>query len=203
MAELAVTRTGLPTGARTLAVRAVGWEPVTISVELTTREPRTVVVPLTVKTAVLDAVIVTARLDAGYHRVGFDQRRRQGIGHFLAADDIDKKNALDFHELVSGMPGVRLAYGRNGTPRITGTRGNSSCVAYSVDGVPYREMQAGDIDTYIRPSEVGAVEVYQVGEAPASVTRVPTMSRGPAGRGTMSVSDCLAILIWTKTRLGL
>ena len=100
------TLRGLPTGSRTLAVRALGWEPVTMPVDLTMRETRQITVPLAVKTAVLRAVIVTATLNAGLQRVGYDNRKHLGIGHFLGPDDIANRNAFEFVDLMAGMPGV-------------------------------------------------------------------------------------------------
>ena len=108
------TLRGLPTGSRTLAVRALGWEPVTVPVDLTMRETRQIIVPLVIKTAVLRAVVVTATLNAGLQRVGFDNRKHLGMGHFLGPDDIANRNAFEFVDLMAGMPGVNRRPGPNG-----------------------------------------------------------------------------------------
>ena len=117
---------------------AVGWNPLEASVDLTLRAPTRIDVSMGVKTAVLDAVVVTARLKAGYDRVGFSERKLHGIGHYLDADEIDRRNASDFLDLMTGMPGVRRAYSRNGDGYLTGTRGGNGCVLYDLDGVQYR-----------------------------------------------------------------
>jgi hypothetical protein len=215
------TLRGLAAGSRTLEVHALGWEPVTMPVDLALREPRQVTVPLAVKTAVLRAVIVTATLNAGLQRVGFDSRKHMGIGHFLGPDDIAKRNAFEFVDLMAGMPGVVRRPGPNGEDYLAGTRGMSSCVRYVVDGSPYQEMTPGDINTFVRADDIGAVEVYQPTESPAQYAySPPTMTAGSPtfGRmgtgtrraGTMMPSGgsgggtgCMKVIIWTKGRLGL
>ncbi len=214
---------GLPAGSRTLAVRAFGWQPVTMAVDLSVREPRQVVVPLQIRTAALQAVVVTATLNAGLKRVGFDSRRRMGNGHFLGPDDIEQRDPLEFVDLMEGMVGLTRHPGPYGEDYLTGTRGSSGCVGYVVDGVPYVEMTHGDINTFVRPEEVGAVEVYQAAESPAQyATQTVIMESSGSGRsaGTMGSSGarsggmggiggtrvgtgCVKIVIWTKTRLGL
>jgi hypothetical protein len=215
------TLRGLPTGSRTLEVHALGWEPVTMPVDLAQREPRQVTVPLEVKTAVLRAVVVTATLNAGLHRVGFDSRKQMGIGRFLGPDDIAKRNAFEFVDLMAGMPGVVRRPGPSGEDYLAATRGMASCVRYVVDGSPYQEMSPGDINTFVRADDIGAVEVYQPNESPAQYAySAPTMTAGSPtfGRmgtgarraGTMGANggsgggtSCMKIVIWTKSRLGL
>jgi len=192
-----------------------------MAVDLAVREPRQVTVPLEVRTAVLHAVIVTATLNAGLERVGYDARKRAGFGHYLGPDDIERRNAYDFVDLMAGMPGVVRRPGPYGEDYLTSARGAGSCVRYIVDGVGYQEMSPGDINTFVRPGEIGAVEVYQSNDAPAQyaysppamVNSTPTFGRVGAGipraggmgmpGGRSSAMGCMKILIWTKTRLGL
>jgi hypothetical protein len=215
------TLRGLPAGSRTLEVHALGWEPVTMPVDLAQREPRQVTVPLEVKTAVLRAVVVTATLNAGLQRVGFDSRKHMGIGRFLDPDDIAKRNAFEFVDLMAGMPGVIRRPGPYGEDYLAATRGMGSCVRYVVDGSPYQEMSRGDINTFVRPDDIGAVEVYQPNESPAQYAYSPPMmtagsptfgrmGTGARPAGTMGASggssggtSCMKIVIWTKSRLGL
>jgi hypothetical protein len=219
------TLRGLPPGSRTLAVRAVGWQPVTMAVDLAVHEPRQVIVPLQVRTAELQAVVVTATLNTGLKRVGFDERKHMGIGHFIGPDDIERRGSFEFVDLLSGTPGVVRRPGPFGEDYLAGTRGVSGCVAYIVDGVPYTEMTHGDINTFVRAEEVGAVEVYQAAEGqvqPMVISEVTIMNVGGSGRrmGTMDGnaargsgigrsggqgggSGCVRIVVWTKARLGL
>jgi hypothetical protein len=215
------TLRGLPAGSRTLEVHALGWEPVTMPVDLAQREPRQVTVPLEVKTAVLRAVIVTATLNAGLQRVGFNSRKHMGMGRFLDPDDIAKRNAFEFVDLMAGMPGVIRRPGPYGEDYLAGTRGMGSCVRYVVDGSPYQEMTPGDINTFVRADDIGAVEVYQPNESPAQYAYSPPvmtagsptfgrMGTGARRAGTMMPSGgsgggtgCMKVIIWTKGRLGL
>jgi hypothetical protein len=213
------TLRGLPTGTHTVDVRALGWQEVTVAVELAQREPRRVVIPLEIKTAVLQAVVVTAALNAGLHRVGFDTRKQMGIGHFLTPDDIEKRSAFEFVDLMAGMPGVVRRPGPFGEDDLAPTRGGGGCIGYVVDGTPYQELTPGDINTYVHPDDIGAIEVYQPSESPAQYAYTPPMiststggrSRSMAGgttrpsmpRTSSGGTNCVKIVIWTKARLGL
>jgi Carboxypeptidase regulatory-like domain/TonB-dependent Receptor Plug Domain len=208
---------GLPTGTHTVQVRALGWEPVAQVVELSAHAPRQVVVVLRGQTAVLKAVVVKAKLNAGLHNVGFDARRRMGTGHFLTADDIAKRDALEFLDLMTVVPGVTRRMSPTGQDYLTGTRGAGGCVSYVLDGMAYLEVTQGDINYVVHPTDIGAIEVYQPGEAPAQYLYTPpTMAPLTSGRlaaiakGTMVSGDagnggttCVKVIIWTKARLGL
>ena len=213
---------GLPTGTRTLRVRALGWQPVLIPIELSQREARHIVVPLAIKTAVLQTVVVTATLKSALERVGFEDRKRMNVGHFLTPDDIAKKSASELVDLVAGMPGVVRRAGPNGEDYLAGTRG-SGCVHYIVDGTPFEEMTPGEINSVVPPDQVGAIELYQQSETPpqynygASTIIVAVPSGAVPGRAGSMISagggarvgpgpvaqrsSCVRIVIWTKARL--
>ena len=185
------TLRGLPTGTRTVSVLAVGWNPVERPVDLALRAPSQIVIPMGVRTAVLDTVVVAARLKAGYDRVGFNQRKARGVGRYLDATEIERRGAGDFFGLMAGMPGVRLALGRGAHPFLAGTRSGNGCIGYFVDGTQYREMTRGDIDNFVRPEEIGGIEVYQPLDGPVHYV------------GGANAMGCVTIMIWTKSTLGL
>lgn len=207
----------LPTGSHTLEVRALGWEPEVLPIELSRRTPRNVIVPLQTKTALLDAVVVTATLNAGLHRIGFDSRKRLGIGHFLGPDDIARQTAFEFVDLMMTMPGVRRRFDQSGNSYLAPTRGTIGCVSYIIDGMPFLEATPGQINDVVPVTEIGAVEVYQASEQPpgAEYTSPPTPpARSLQRQGALSAgsidslgkaggSSCVKIFIWTKTHLGL
>jgi CarboxypepD_reg-like domain/Carboxypeptidase regulatory-like domain len=211
---------GLPSGTRTLKVRAVGWEPQTMPVELTRQTARHVTVSLITKTAVLQAVIVTATLNAGLHRIGFDERKRRGVGHFLSPDDIQKRVAMEFVDLMSQMPGVVRRAGPGGEDFLSATRGTGGCLSYVIDGMPYQEATPGDINIVVPVMQIGAIEVYQPSEQPAqwAYTTPPTPAPfgvnqnnklNASGRpgsidslGQAGGTGCVKVIIWTKNRLG-
>jgi CarboxypepD_reg-like domain/Carboxypeptidase regulatory-like domain len=197
----------LPSGTRSLVVRSVGYEPVERAVELTSRAPATVVVPFTARaTPALAPVVVTARLDEALRKVGFELRKHSGMGTFWTLPDIEKQKAYEFHDLFGTFPGLKIDYNEQGQASLMAARGEYACigqspqgqstvgsncgpcVAYVIDGHPFLEMQEGELDEYVRPDDVGAIEVYQESQVPHSL----------AGTRT----DCINIVIWTKGRLG-
>jgi hypothetical protein len=207
----------LPTGSHTLEVRALGWEPEVLPIELSRQTARNVIVPLQTKTAILDAVVVTATLNAGLHRIGFDARKRMGTGHFLGPEEVARQAATQFVDLLTTMPGVRRRFDESGNAYLTPTRGTVGCVSYIIDGMPFLEATPGQINDVVPVTEIGAVEVYQASEQPpgAEYTSPPTPpARSLQRQGALSAgsidslgkgggSSCVKIFIWTKTHLGL
>jgi hypothetical protein len=85
------------------------------------------------------------------------------------------------------VPGIRVSE-QNGQAMLTPSRGaTNGCVTIVVDGAKWQQLEPGDIDTFVRPQEVAAVEVY-------SGTSVPPEFATPG-------QDCSAIVVWTKTRV--
>lgn len=210
------TMRGLPTGTHMLVVRSVGFEPVSDAVELTNREAQHVNVALLTPARELDAVIVRAeRLAAGYARVGFDRRRRSGIGTFLTADDIATKHAGSFSDLLAGLGGLQLS-AREGVDGVTGGDGVRSCVAYLLDGQPIGQAAPSDLDALLQPDEIGAIEVYSAASVPeelrvrstgAGLASVQGRARPGETRTAAAVEPehteaCTTIVVWTKTHLG-
>jgi hypothetical protein len=207
----------LPTGSRTLEVRALGWEPEALPIELSRHTLRNVIIPLATKTAVLDAVVVTATLNAGLHRIGFDARKRLGIGHFLGPEDIANITASEFADLMTTMPGIRRRFDEQGNAFLATTRATMGCVSYVIDGQPFLEATPGQINHVVPVTEIGAVEVYQASEAPpgGQYTQPPMPSsqslqrQGALAAGSIDSlggnggTTCVKIYIWTKTHLGL
>jgi hypothetical protein len=64
----------------------------------------------------------------------------------------------------------------------------NGCVSVWVDGTMWQQMEPGDIDDFVKPHEVAAVEVYSPTSTPAEYQ--------PAGRGS-----CSTIVAWTFRRL--
>jgi hypothetical protein len=179
---------GLPIGSRTLLVRAVGYQPVRVPVELSVRVPQQVIVPLGQSAVVLKTVVVTGRLDAGYRRVGFDRRKAAGLGRYLNADEIEKRSVTELRDLLLGMPGLQLTSTPAGQQYLMGSRGNQ-CVIYMVDGHRFREYNPGDADAFVHPRDIGAIEVYEPSDVP------PEIVFGPG-------TACTVVVIWTKIHLG-
>jgi Carboxypeptidase regulatory-like domain/CarboxypepD_reg-like domain len=189
------TMTGLPSGTRVLLARHLGYGAQTVSVDLTSREPQKVTIKLPRFVAIMDPVVVTARLSAGLDRVGFNERKkRSGSGYFLGPEKIRDMHAIYLTDILRNLPTLHFTYSGGNISRITSRRGSSgmsdrSCVQYFVDDMPWSAplASAGDINSFVNGNEVVAVELYQPGQAPPRYMR---------GMGT-----CITVVIWTRFRV--
>jgi hypothetical protein len=196
----------LPEGTQTLAVRAAGYAPTTMVVELAAATPWQGVVQLGPAPPVLSTVHILAQgLAPAYDAVGFNERRRRGIGTFMDIEDIDRKHPLNATDVFESVPGLYVDHSFH-PPIILGSRGHSSvmgasgvCVNLYVDGhreyllAPADTNNVGraesaflplDIEEYVDVSDIAAVEIYNSEELPPQFERV-----GDA---------CQTIIIWTK-----
>ena len=194
---------GLPPGTHMVIVRALGFEPVSVAVELANTQPRNITVAMLTPAHVLDPILVEARqMQAGYARVGFDQRQRAGIGQFLTVDDIARKHAQQFSEIFNTVAGIRLTYQRDGS-NVESSRGVAACVMYVLDGMPFDRLINGELDAMYQPADLGGIEIYAPAEVPVQF-RVKTMpTTNEAGAPVDGRTDCTTIVVWTKTHLGI
>jgi hypothetical protein len=184
------TLRGLPSGTQALSVRKLTYSPAQLPVALTVRAPRYVDVRLKTAPPQLASVNVQAsKLEQGLKKVGFTDRKKMGLGHFMTGDEIANKMPQNMTDVFTTMPGIHVDYSR-GQPVLQGSRvAGGGCVTYYVDDVPYREQTPGDLNDYMRPEELSAVEVYNASDVPAEYTQ--------AGH-----SSCTTIVMWTKTKIG-
>ncbi len=195
---------GLPTGTHMLVVRVLGFEPVSAPVELANSTPRVVSIAMLTPAHLLSPVLVQARqLQAAYARVGFDRRQRAGNGQFLTLDDIARKNALDFDQLFTTTPGIRLSYRGGGGSNIESSQGVASCLIYVIDGHPFNRLIDGELDALYQPEDLGGIEIYSPAAVPEEF-RVMTMpTTNPLGVRVDGRTDCTTVVVWTKTHLGI
>ena len=180
--------TNLPSGSRNLLARHLGYVVQQVPVNLNPREPQHVSIRLPKYVAVMDPVLVTARRNVALDKVGFNQRKKTGLGYFLDADRISKMHPFYVSDILRMVPSLRIGYDANGQPLITSARGElNPCVEYYVDDVPYTELTSGDINSFVSGGEVMAVEVYPSGTAPPQYTR--------------SAGGCTTVVLWTRFRL--
>jgi hypothetical protein len=134
--------------------------------------------------------VVEGKREKALRDVGFTDRQRVGIGHYLTEAQIAMRGPVRMTDIFQQMPGIRVNYTVD-PPTLVGTReaGNSGCITYVFDGIITPMDDPGDFDTFMQPGEVAAVEVYTASEAP------PQFS-------TPGKSSCSVIVIWTKTRVG-
>jgi hypothetical protein len=176
----------LPPGTQNVTVRLLGYAPVEEAVDLVSLEPRSVTIRMTDFVPVLATVRVTAARERALDAVGFSRRQRTGQGHYMDADDINT-NAIYFSDVLRSAPGLRIVQGQGGQV-ITSSRGTSGCVNIWVDGTMWQQLEPGDIDDFVKPHELAAIEVYSGAATPGEFQ---------SARG----GGCTTIVAWTLRRL--
>jgi hypothetical protein len=191
---------GLPAGTQTIQVRSVGFEEAAQVVELAFRSAEHVTVTLATAARVLGPVIVTTqRLQAGYARVGFDRRRHEGLGQFLTADDIAKRQAVHFSELLNGSAAIQGGHAP-GADNAESDRGMDPCLSYVVDGHPIAHLGESEVDALYRAGQIVGVEIYGGASAPSEF-RVPGLSSEQLHGRDVRGAQCATVVLWTKTHL--
>ena len=180
----------LPSGTQAIVIRQLGYKPTEQTVELSARSPARVTVKLGIFVPELSAVEVVSVRDEGLHKVGFtDRKRSSGGGYFIDPDQLEKRSAQLFSDLLRTVPGIRVSM-QGSQAQLVSTRsstGGGGCVTVWVDGAAWQQLDAGDLDSFIRPGEVAAIEVYNGTSVPAQFTT--------AGQ------NCAAVVVWTKLRV--
>ena len=177
----------LPAGTQAITVRHLGYAPTEVGVELSARTPARVNVQMGPYVPVLETREVVSRQDAGLERVGWTQRKRgASSGYFISPEQIEARKATQFTDLLTTTPGIRVQ-GSMGRMYIEATRtaGRRGCVNVYVDGSRWQQLEAGDLDSFVRPQDVAAIEVYPGGGS------MPVEFQSTGG-------DCAAVVVWTK-----
>ncbi|MFL5607118.1 MAG: carboxypeptidase regulatory-like domain-containing protein [Gemmatimonadaceae bacterium] len=171
------TLSNLPAGTQLIEVRRIGYLLGQLPVEL--RSGRSVNQDITLSTIVsLDSVRITAQRSR--YRDYETRARRSGAGRFISEDDIQKRNPNEVSDILRMMPGFRIV-GAGLDAQVVSSRGRISlrqgeCAANVViDGMQHQEINL------VRPSDIGALEVYNGIGAPMQYDSV-----------------CGVIVIWTK-----
>lgn len=176
---------GLPSGTVEVVVRRIGFAAESQAAQLNQREPRKLDFKIS-EARLLAAVKVVGKMDSGLDKVGFNERKLHGFGHFQAPDEIDRRQAFLFTDLLQVVPGLRISNG-NGGRTIESSR-PGGCVNFFVDNARFDSYAPGDIDGQFSTAMVGAVETY------SSAVETPAQFQVP-GRA------CATVVMWTKDRL--
>jgi hypothetical protein len=179
------TLDSLPAGTQTVSVRLLGYGPAEQAVDLSSREPTNVTIRLTDFVPVLEAVRVTAARERALDGVGFNRRKRSSSGHFMDGDAINT-SSLNFSDVMRTAPGIRTVP-VNGRQMLVSSRDMNGCVNVFIDGTQWQQMEPGDIDDFVKPHELAAIEVYSSSNTPAEFQ---------ARNGS-----CTTIVAWTVRRL--
>jgi hypothetical protein len=179
----------LPSGTQTLEVRQLGYSPTDVPVELSMARPENVTVKMADYVPVLSTMRVTAQKEKGLLDVGFTDRKKSGMGYYLDSDQLKMRQTNQFSDMLRTVPGLRVVPAGDGTNVIQSSRDpTGGCVTFYVDGSPWQQMTPGDLDTFVRPEEVAALEVYN-----GSTT--PPQFQQPGQTG------CTTVVIWTERRI--
>lgn len=143
---------------------------------------------LTASPVVLDGIEVEVEArSARLERAGFFERQRQGLGHFITEEDIDRRNPHYVSDLLRHLPRVEV---RDALPPGVAFRARPSfrSSAYCsprvyIDGFP--EHHVDSPVNAVPPHDVAAIEVY-----PSQIA-VPAQFAG-------GLTGCGVILIWTR-----
>lgn len=195
----------VPAGTRTLEVRALGYYPARRAIDIVTGAP-----PLTIALAtlrsVLDTMRVTARRRLDVDVAGFSERQRRGGGQFVTASQIAQRQPAVVSELFRMIPGVYVelllpsdtvsafaAAGESSAmPDIArelyllmrGTFTHRCVPAIYINGTLMLNLNAADLNSLVRPSELAGIEVYSDLQTP------PAFKAGNVA--------CGSIVIWLK-----
>ncbi len=176
----------LPAGTQSIAVRLLGYAPVEQAVDLVSSRPTSVTIKMTEFVPVLEAVRVTAARERGLESVGFTRRRRTGQGYYMDDRDINE-NSSNFSDVLRAAPGLRVVPSGMNRQVVTATRSTNGCVVVWVDGTMWQSLEPGDIDDFVRPNELAAIEVYSPSTTPAEF-----QSKG---------GSCTTVVAWTYRKL--
>ena len=183
------TLDSLPSGTQALEIRKLGYAVTEVPVELSAATPARTTVTMSDAVPLLATMRVEAVRDKALSDVGFRSRKQTGMGYFLEGNQINH-DALTFSDVMRVAPGLRVAPTGDGRTYVIQDARNATggCVNFYVDGTFWQQMTPGDIDDFVRPNEVVAVEVYHGSETP------PQFS--PPGQ-----SGCATIMAWTVARI--
>ncbi len=189
----------LPAGSHRLLVRRVGYQPLEAMADLApidTLELTLHLTPVPTRLATLESRGTTPSPPARFRE--FEERRRGDHGAFLTREDLDRRSASRFSDILRGIPGLRLT-SRNGTVTYLGSGrasvGEPPCWAQViVDGALFYDPTTDqgsltdppNLDGF-SPRELEAVEYYR-GTADVPVQY---LSRG---------AICGTLVLWSRSR---
>jgi hypothetical protein len=193
-----VTLSFLPDGGAMVRVQKIGFTPYTNVVAISESDTLPVTVMLTPVAQTLPTVVTkdTAAPLASPGLREFDERRKQGAGHFITAEELRKNETKNMTYMVRRLPGVQID-----CPR--GISHQPECFAYSGRQGSKYAFRGGrcDMDVYIdgaalsppvnlndyRVDSFDGVEFYSgAGSIPPKYNKTG--------------SSCGVLLFWTRVR---
>lgn len=167
----------VPPGLYRLSAVLLGYAELRDSLQVQAHSDVNLTLPLSVSPLRLEPVVVVVDRRPVGPLQGFERRRLALRGTFLTREAIQDSNSQAFTDLLRPLPGVRLV--------PTATYGNTvyfrgGCTPdLWLDGT--QVGSTSDIDSFLRPEDLEAVEIY----------------RGPELPGEFGTNLCGAIVAWT------
>jgi hypothetical protein len=176
----------VPPGTQLVRVQRIGYETQSLTLELEPGDTLRLDLTLSATAIVLDTVTATREGQTrALARMGFYERKRMGLGHFVTRAELDRMPNEPTHSVFRRISGVDVvAVGSAWI--VVSTRGPISptgigCAArLFVDGIPWRD----DLDQ-VAHEDIEGIEVY------ASPSEIPAQYGG-------ANSACGVVLIWTR-----
>ncbi len=181
----------LPSGTRTVQVRALGASPVNVVVDLPEGGRSETTVTLDKRVAQLATVSIQGQRDTRdvpHASTGFASRQKAALGKYLTGDDIRRFRPWSLVDALSMVTGVRREWSASG-PSITIRGSKGQCIpSIFLDGMSIATGERGDIpelEGFIKPEEITGIEVYPGPFIPAQFDRTQT-------------TGCGTVAIWTR-----
>ena len=174
----------LPSGSATLEARALGYLPLTRTVDVHPSAAAVADFTMELRSVYLDTVRVvgTRVYDSPEYR-GFLERKKRGFGYFMDEEYIERRNAIYVSDLFRMIPGVRITSGFGGGQVFL--RGGCSPTVF-VNGMRMAKLDGFGLEDFVSASEVRALEVYTRGSGvPLEFT---------------TIDGCGAVVFWTGGR---
>jgi hypothetical protein len=183
----------LAAGSHVLNVTALGYQQARMDVQLVDGEVSRLAVTLQVAPVALERLSVEATEDLPPPLRDFYKRRSRGTGTFFTRQQIEVMQPRVLTDVLRRVPGLQInsvsgPFGTSNTAQAGRSSGPRSCtVQYYVNGIPFPVAADIGINTFIRPDEVAAVEVY------SGSAQIP-----PQFNSSGSNSRCGVVAIWTR-----
>lgn len=168
----------VPAGRYEVTATLLGYTELVDTLDVRAASDLEVTLPLSVSPLPLEPVVVEVRRRPIGPLVDFERRRQVSTGTFFVRDDIERRNPQEFTDLLRTVPGIRVV--------PTGAFGNrvyfrGGCTpSLWLDGAQVGSTV--DIDSYLRPEDLEAVEIYSGADMP----------------GEFGNTLCGAIVAWTR-----
>ena len=176
---------GLPAGTYSAEVRAIGYSPKRVAVNLSGTRVASVAIPLDQRVQQIQGVVVQAertKLEKDF--TGFLDRAKHGQGHYITEDQLAVRQAIQFTDVLRMTPGIRVVPNGSMGYAVQG-RGNCTPDIY-LDGMPIVDG-ASSLNDLVNPNDVSGVEIYNGGAT------TPVQFQGTAGGGS-----CGTVVVWSK-----